>query len=169
MSNKYNNLHIQIENLKSKVNKITRKNKSKCNYSIKSYKISHPKYHDNTKQFVGLLFGDDHKTTPFIKIGKNNIITYYIVLSVDDIPTHSTICSLGFGIRDKSTSKIHIIKDSKTIFDISNKNIFINNQLFINNTILYASNNHEELFMFAILHDKAFINNKKSVVKLLIL
>ena len=52
---------------------------------------------------------------------------------IDDNTLNQQIGSIGLGIKDKITSKVRIIKGSKIIFELNNKNS-INNKITINNT-----------------------------------
>jgi hypothetical protein len=183
-------LYKLIENLNLKIKKLDTQIKSKPisslnniqnNTIIKAYSISYPNNHDKNKKYIGLMFDenfDDFSTetnissknkSPFIKLKKgNNIINYSLCLDIDNFNSNQLnyIC---LGIKDKTSSKVRIIKGSKYIFNLNNKYQIINDKLIINNTIIYMSDNNEELCMITDLTSKSKINSSKSLIKILML
>jgi hypothetical protein len=171
MSSTYKDIYKLIDNLKIRIKKLDTLRRN--SYFIKSYNISLPTH--NNKIFIGLLFDENfndfctnsensNTKISFIKLKGSTIINYSLLLLIDKIPEVHTICSICFGIKTDQ-SKVRIIKGSKYIFDISNKNNLVNNQIIINNTIIYSANMHDELCMIAVLHDKCKIITKKSIIK----
>ena len=146
---------------------------------FRAYGIIYPKSYDKNKRYIGLLFDENFNDftsennediknkLPFIKLSNgNNIINYSVNIDIDDNTLNQQIGSIGLGIKDKTTSKVRIIKGSKIIFDLDNKNS-INNKININNTILYASESGEELCMIVELGPKCKIISSKSLIKIL--
>lgn len=146
---------------------------------IKAYSISYPKNHDKNKKYIGLMFDDNFNDfssesndksknkVPFIKLRKSNcVINYSVCIDINDIPSSPTINSICLGIREKNSSKVRLIKGSKYVFDLSNKSIILNDKITINNTIIYMSEDFEELCMIADLNSKCKINASKSLIKI---
>ena len=184
--NNYQELYKLIENLKGRIKKLDCQKNNKSNTIINSYRIFYPKNKDLNKdlnkKYIGLLFDsnfDDFNTESnnnpenlisFIKLKKGNIvINYSLYIDVINTVSKSIICSLSLGIKDKVSSKIKIIKGSKYVFDLNNQSLIINNKIQFSNTILYMSNDNEELCMIAELNKKCVINYKKSLIKILYL
>ena len=194
MSNR--DLYKMIENLNYKIKKLDTQMKNK-NFNIipsntknisntfKAYGIQYPKTYDKNKRYTGLLFDENfndfssennsNTTTklPFIKLSNgSNVINYSLNIEIDsNIISQNNqfnIYSISLGIKEKSNSKVRIIKGSKVFFDLNNKNI-INNKITINNTILYSSQLGEELCMIVELGSKCKINSSKSLIKILTL
>jgi hypothetical protein len=180
------NLNLKIKNLESNKIKSSSKNllnkklnQNNLNTLIESYRIHHSKENQTEKKYVGLMFDNNFNNfdsedntgnknlCSFIKLKKSNIIiNYSIQLELNYTPISSVICSLALGIRSKSDSKIKIIKGTKYQFDLTSTDV-INNKITINNTILYCSASDEELCMIVDVGSNCFVNNKKSIIKLL--
>ncbi len=150
--------------------------------TIRAYSISYPKNQDQNKKYIGLMFDDnfndfttdsnDNSNTKisFINLNKgNNIINYSICIDVDESNLYQYVNSICLGIKEKSSSKVRIIKGSKYMFDTGNKNLITNGKIIINNTIIYMSEENEELCMIADLYPSCKINSSKSLIKLLLL
>lgn len=192
MNNK--DLHKLIEGLNTKIKKLENQiknntigivNKNVTSTSpnqsqIKAYSISYPKNHDKNKKYIGLMFDDNFNDfssesndksknkVSFLKLRKgNNIINYSICIDISDIPSNQTINSVCLGIREKNSSKVRLIKGSKYIFDLANRYNIYNDKITINNTIIYMSEDLEELCMIADLNSKCKINQSKSLIKIL--
>ncbi len=194
MSNR--DLYKMIENLNYKIKKLDTQIKNK-NFNIipsntknsspntsntfKAYGILYPKTYDKNKRYVGLLFDenfndfstDNNSNTmnklPFIKLSNgSNVINYSLNIDIDNSSSNTQVYSISLGIKEKTNSKVRIIKGSKVFFDSNNKNI-INNKITINNTILYSSQLGEELCMIVELGSKCKINSSKSLIKILTL
>lgn len=183
-------LYKMIENLNHKIKKLDAQVKNKnfnlgsnsktsCSTYFRAYGIAYPKTFDKNKKYVGLLFDenfndftsennlDSNSKLPFIKLsyGKN-IINYSISVDIDDIQNNkNNICSLSLGIKEKSNSKVRIIKGSKLTWD--SKIQSQSNKVVINNTIIYSSQLGEELCMIVELNPKCKINSSKSLFKIL--
>jgi len=146
-----------------------------------SYNISSPTTCNQNKKFIGLLFNsfvnddssncenncknncDSSDFSSFIKLKKGiYIINYSIYLDINNKTTDS--CSFSLGIKEKHNSKIRIIKGSKNIVVIDIVNKFI-----VNTTILYSSQDDDELCLIAELNNKIKINSKKSIIKILMI
>ncbi len=196
MSNR--DLYKMIENLNYKIKKLDTQIKNKnfniipsnvknstqnITNIFKAYGILYPKTYDKNKRYVGLLFdenfndfsSDNNSNTTsklsFIKLSNgSNIINYSLNIDIDNnIQTQNNpVYSISLGIKEKSNSKVRIIKGSKIFFESNNKNI-INNKITINNTILYSSQLGEELCMIVELGPKCKINSSKSLIKILTL
>ena len=187
MNNK--DLHKLIEGLNTKIKKVENQVKNKTieivNKNIpkisliKGYSISYPKNNDKNKKYIGLLFDDNFNDfsseskdkskskLSFIKLKKSNcIINYSICVDVIEISSIPTLNSVCLGIREKNSSKVRLIKGSKCIFDLANKSIILNDKIIINNTIIYMSEDSEELCMIADLNCKCKINSSKSLIKI---
>ncbi len=173
LENQIKNNTINIVNKNTPVN-------SPSQSQIKAYSISYPKYHDKNKKYIGLIFDDNFNDfssesnigsknkVSFLKLRKgNNIINYSICIDISDIPTNQTINSVCLGIREKNSSKVRLIKGSKYIFDLANKSNIYNDKITINNTIIYMSEDLEELCMIADLNSKCKINQSKSLFKIM--
>jgi hypothetical protein len=175
------NLNIKIKKLDNQIKNKSIINKSTSNTILKAYSISYPKNHDNNKKYIGLLFNenfddfstDDNKSSnnkiSFIKLLKgNNIINYSLCIDINEINLSQQITnSIYLGIKDKISSKIRIIKGSKCNFDLNNKYLIINDKIIINNTIIYTSNDNDELCMIIDINSKYKINSSKSLIKIL--
>ncbi len=162
------------------------KNTSNTSNLFKAYGILYPKTYDKNKRYVGLLFDENfndfssennsNTTTklPFIKLSNgSNIINYSLNIDIENNlnnlnNSNTQVYSISLGIKEKSNSKVRIIKGSKVFFESNNKNI-INNKITINNTILYSSQLGEELCMVVELGSKCKINSSKSLIKILTL
>ena len=162
---------------------------------MKTFRICNPCNIQN-KKYIGLLFDnnfdqlkDDKEVNiencaSFIKLKRsNNIINYSITFDIKEetpIDTTGTLLSnilkdetncnycLTLGIKDKKSSKIRIIKGSKNIFNLSTV-VIVNNKFIVNSTILYSSNDDDELCLIAELDDKLTVNSKKSLIKILMI
>ncbi len=194
MNNK--DLHKLIEGLNTKIKKLENQiknntigivnknipvnNVNTTQSQIKAYSISYPKYHDKNKKYIGLMFDDNFNDfssesndksknkVSFLKLRKgNNIINYSISIDISDVPTNQTINSVCLGIREKNSSKVRLIKGSKYIFDLSNRSNIYNDKITINNTIIYMSEDLEELCMIADLSSKCKILQSKSLIKIM--
>ena len=179
--NKYKNLYKSINELNNKIKKLDN-NKNFYKTFIESYKIYYPKDNHNVdKKYLALLFNSNNnnyesensssekKLYPFIKLKKSNIIiNYFIQIELNSTPLSSTICSLFFGIKNKSDSKVKVIKGTKYQFDLTTIPI-INNKITLSNTILYIAENNEELCIITNFSSFCEINNKKSIIKILYL
>lgn len=193
----YKKLYKQIGDLNNKIkklenivcnkiqtqDKLTIKNTSNISKSILlSYKIHFPKDICSNKKYIGLKFNNnfndfdsDEKTNdknlmPFIKLTKSNIIINYIIqLELDYTPLNPIHCSIAIGIKTSYETKIKIIKGTKFNFDLMSSNI-IDNKLIISNYVLYSAEDGEELCIIADLASgsNCSINNKKSIIKLLL-
>ncbi len=172
---KNKNFNIMPSNLKNSTQNITN--------IFKAYGILYPKTYDKNKRYVGLLFdenfndfsSDNNSNTTsklsFIKLSNgSNIINYSLNIDIDNNiqSPNNPVYSISLGIKEKSNSKVRIIKGSKIFFESNNKNI-INNKITINNTILYSSQSGEELCMIVELGPKCKINSSKSLIKILTL
>lgn len=187
--NKYKNLYKSIDELNNKIKKLETNKKLEINKklyetNIESYKINYPTDTDNhniNKKYLALLFNSNNnnydsdnsstnkKLYPFIKLKKSNIIiNYFIQIELNSTPLSSIICSLFFGIKSKSDSKVKIIKGTKYQFDLNTIPI-INNKITISNTILYIAENNEELCIITDFSSYCNINNNKSIIKILYL
>lgn len=186
------NLNHKIKKLDSQVknknfNLLPNPIKSSNQTIFRAYGINYPKTYDKNKKYVGLLFDENfndftsenndssNSKIPFIKLSNgNNIINYSFIVDIEDNKLtnqfaiqsiqSNLMSSISLGIREKSNSKVKIIKGSKITFDIKNQ---INNKIVINNTIIYNSNAGEELCMIAELNPKCKINSGKSLFKIL--
>jgi hypothetical protein len=184
LNTKIKKLESQVKN--NTINIVNKHTPNNQNYivghpsSIKAYSISYPKNHDKSKKYIGLMFDDnfnDFSTDSdpksknkisFIKMKKaNNIINYSICVDIMEIPTNSCVHSISLGIREKNSSKVRLIKGSKYSFDLSNKDNIFGDKLIINNTIIYMSEESEELCMIADLSPKCKINHSKSLIKIM--
>ncbi len=164
--------------------------------NFKAYGINYPKTYDKNKKYIGLLFDENFndfssdnnnnsgEKLPFIKLsGGNNIINYSLAIEIDNSSIENYInhkkslnniitpenYSVSLGIREKSNSKVRIIKGSKLLFDLTEKNPIIGDKITINNTILYLSKPGEELCMIVELGSKFKILPGKSLIKILTL
>ncbi len=180
-------LNIKIKKLDSQVksniiNIVNRNPISNTSSVIKAYTISYPKNHDKNKKYIGLMFDDNFNDfssdsneksknkTSLIKMKRgNNIINYSVTIDLDEVSNISNTNSICLGIKEKNSSKVKIIKGSKYIFDISNKSTIIGNKIILNNTIIYMSQDGEELCMIADLNFKCKIIQSKSLIKILTL
>jgi hypothetical protein len=161
-----------VDNLKTKIKKLeTNKKIHNTSSSMITYKLQMPiTTYFNSKKYVALLFNihnsDNSNGISFIKLEKtNNIINYSIILKVDHKNTNTdNICSFSLGIRDDG-NKIKIIKGSKVQYDVLQNTIDEN--IIINNTILYESTDNQELCLIASLSKKCTFINKKSIIKIL--
>jgi hypothetical protein len=182
---KIKKLDNQIKNKNFNIIPSNIKNSSQnISNTFKAYGILYPKTYDKNKRYIGLLFDENfndfssennsNTTTklPFIKLSSgSNIINYSLNIEIDNNINQNNqthIYSISLGIKEKSNSKVRIIKGSKVFFDLNNKNI-INNKITINNTILYSSQLGEELCMVVELGPKCKINSSKSLIKILTL
>ena len=171
INDKYENLYRSINNLKTKIKKLSL---TKNTSSIKSYKISCPKI-DYTKKYIALLFDENFENNDnsfeqkksFINIKNNNVINYSITFFIEEIPQKSCYCYVYLGIRDKYNSKVRIINCSKCIFDISNTGLIYNNCIVINNNVIYSAQEGDELCLIANLKNRCKIISKKSIIKIL--
>lgn len=189
--NYFKNLHKLIDGLNYKIDILESNNKIISNKKIipkidscskiDSYRITlnDESNSSNKKKYIGLLFdsnfnnfeSDDNSGNknliPFIKLHKSNIIiNYNIQLELKHIVLTSVICSIALGIKNKSESKIKIIKGTRQIFDIYNSKIIMGS-INLSNTSIYMAEGNEELFMVANLNSVCKINSKKSLIKLL--
>jgi len=162
---------------------------------MKTFRVCNPCNIKN-KKYIGLLFDNNfdqlkddediniENCASFIKLKRsNNIINYSITFDIKEelpIDTTGTLLSnilkdettcnycLTLGIKDKKSSKIRIIKGSKNIFNLSTV-VIVNNKFIVNSTILYSSNDDDELCLIAELDDKLTVNSKKSLIKILMI
>jgi hypothetical protein len=182
LNHKIKKLDNQVKN--KNWNIIPETNKNFNNNIFRAYGIIYPKSYDKNKRYIGLLFDENFNDftsennediknkLSFIKLSNgNNTINYSINIEIDDninqqIGSIGSIGSIALGIKEKSNSKVRIIKGSKILFELNNKNS-INNKITINNTILYSSQPGEELCMIAELNSKSKIISSKSLIKIL--
>ncbi len=180
-------LNVKIKKLDNQIrtNTINIVNRNPVNNTssmIKAYTISYPKNHDKNKKYIGLMFDDNFNDfssdsneksknkTSFIKMKRgNNIINYSVTIDLEEVSGVSHTNSICLGIKEKNSSKVRIIKGSKYIFDLSNKSIIIGNKITLNNTIIYMSQDGEELCMIADLNSKCKVLQSKSLIKILTL
>jgi len=172
------NLYKLIDGLNGKIKKLeTNKNISES--TIESYKIYCPKDNHTNKKYLALLFesntnnydsdnsSSSKNLNSSIKLKKSNvIINYFIQIELNSTTLCSTICSLFFGIKKKSDSKVKIIKGTKYQFDLT-KIPIVNNKINISNTILYISDENEELCIVIDFSSYCNISSNKSVIKIL--
>lgn len=174
--NNYKDLYKSIDNLKNKIKKLETNNKES---KLESYIIFNPKSNNVNKKYIALLFDNNNNEyesessnninnlKSFITLKKGKlIINYSITIDLNEISKNKLIGFLSLGIKSKD-SKIKIIKGSKYIFDLSNVSNIIDNKIYITNTIIYLSNNNEELCMIGQLNKNCIINHKKSLLKIL--
>jgi hypothetical protein len=172
------NLLKLIDNLKSKIKKLNNETKNisqSSNSVMMSYKISTPNINNqNYKKYTGLLFTSNttgkniSETISWIKLSKsNNVINFSISLKINGKISNmdDSICSFSLGIKDVG-NKIKIIKGSKIQSDIKNS---VDNNIIINNTILYESLENQELCLIAKINKNCSIISKKSIIKILVL
>ena len=164
-----------VDILKTKIKKLEQQKSIKTEEMI-TYRIHQP-ITNNHKKYVGLLFNNNYDLSSeitdsvdsisFIKLKKkNNIINYSLTLKVDidNKDIKDNICTLSLGIRD-GTNKIKIIKGSKVQIDI--KKDIVDNNIIINNTVLYEASDNQELCIIANLSKKIIVVNKKSIIKII--
>ena len=175
-NNSKDNLNILIDNFKKKIKSID-KNSSNSFNKIKTYRISLPKKY--SKKYIGLLFDDsfndnvsDEKSdTDYIKQKSilrldndcNYIINYSIQLKIESSNLNEN-SFFSLGIKEKNNKNIRIIKGSKQQFN--NKAMVINNSILVNNTIIFTSENDQELCLIAEIGPDVKIINKKSLIKI---
>jgi hypothetical protein len=180
-------LNVKIKKLDNQIrtNTINIVNRNPVNNTssmIKAYTISYPKNHDKNKKYIGLMFDDNFNDfssdsneksknkTSFIKMKRgNNIINYSVTIDLEEVSGIANTNSICLGIKEKNSSKVRIIKGSKYIFDLSNKSTVIGNKITLNNTIIYMSQDGEELCMIADLNSKCKVLQSKSLIKILTL
>lgn len=190
----YKKLYNQIDKLNNKIKKLemTINNKKHLNNSdhiskssLISYRIHFPNESYSNKKYIGLKFDnnlnecdtDENKSIKnlisFIKLFKSNvIINYTIQLELNYTPLQSILCSIAIGIKSSNItdSKIRIVKGTKYIFDLSSSNV-IDNKLIISNSVLYSSEENDELCIIADFDFNSglncIVNNKKSIIKIL--
>ena len=187
--NSYKDLYKLIDNLKIRIKKLdypkyknNSLNNSLNNSVINSYRIFSPAISKSSKKYIGLLFDDNFndfntdssnncdKFLSFIKIKKGNLIINFSISFDIKSKINNQIFSISLGIRDKTSSKIKIIKGSKNYFNPDNNSLIFNNSFQINNTILYACSLDEELCMIGEFDQEMYIiNYKKSLLKILYL
>jgi hypothetical protein len=125
-------------------------------------------FDDNFNDFSSETNDKSKNKISFLKLRKaNNIINYSLCIDVNELSSTQTVNSICLGIREKNSSKVRLIKGSKYIFDLTNKSIIFNDKIIINNTIIYMSEDAEELCMIADLNPKCKINSSKSLIKIL--
>jgi hypothetical protein len=174
LKNKIKNLdNIRPKQLLKKTN-----NNQINNNQIYSYRVFNPKNNVTNKKYIALLFdnnSNDFETDssnniknliPFIKLSKGNlIINYSIIIEISE--KINKYCSIAIGIKsiNEQNSKIKIIKGSKYAFNPSDE--VIENKIQINNTLLYACSEEEELCIISEFYNTCSVNYKKSLIKIL--
>ncbi len=121
------------------------------------------------KKYMQLYFEFDNDIKNHITLSKNNYIiqyTLYIEL-LDYNKTNNYNISISLGIKNNKNNKLSILNGSKV-----EKNLVIDSidgLSIINNCFLYSSlENYEELYIIISFSNNILINNKKSLLKLLI-